>query len=258
MVVPALRPVLDGPSVVTSGFYQVHLCERRYSVLGRGRCTQLSKKTTTLLSALHGAEALYCAGTATHSARVGLICGLLAETLGLSEPDADVDAMRWVGMLHDIGKLAVRLEVLRKAGPLTSDEWEEVKKHPIVGSDLLLAFSPNLAAVALGVRAHHEAYFILSCGARCSIDGAEVASLGTGQFVGEMSLLDRGPLSAPVVADSDMVLEPREFDRLIQASPKIARKLLVEMATGFERSTRGSPTDPRLRVEMTTLDRPGG
>jgi HD-GYP domain-containing protein (c-di-GMP phosphodiesterase class II) len=107
-----------------------------------------------LLSALHGAEALYCAGTATHSARVGLICGLIAETLGLSEPD--VDAMRWVGMLHDIGKLAVRVEVLRKAGPLTSEEWEEVKKHPIVGSDLLLAFSPNLAAVALGVRAHHE------------------------------------------------------------------------------------------------------
>ena len=87
-----------------------------------------------------------------------------------------------------------------------------------------------------------EAYFILSCGARCSIDGAEVASLGTGQFVGEMSLLDRGPRSATVVADSDMrllVLEPREFDRLIQASPKIARKLLVEMAPGSSARPEG-------------------
>jgi CRP-like cAMP-binding protein len=48
-----------------------------------------------------------------------------------------------------------------------------------------------------------------------------------------MSLLDRGPRSATVVAESDMrllVLEPREFDHLIQASPKIAKKLLVEMA----------------------------
>jgi putative nucleotidyltransferase with HDIG domain len=107
-----------------------------------------------LLSALHGAEALYCAGTATHSVRVGLVCGALAEILGLSEPD--VDAMRWVGILHDIGKLAVPVEVLRKNGPLTADEWEDVKKHPIVGSDLVLAFSSNLAPVALGIRAHHE------------------------------------------------------------------------------------------------------
>ena len=56
-----------------------------------------------------------------------------------------------------------------------------------------------------------EAFFILSDGARCSIDGTKVASLGTGQFVGEMSLLDRGPRSATVVAESDMrllVLEP--------------------------------------------------
>jgi len=78
-----------------------------------------------------------------------------------------------------------------------------------------------------------EAFFIFSGEARCSVDGTDVATLGVGQFVGEMSLLDRGPRSATVVANSDMkllVLDPREFDRLIEASPKIAKKLLVEMA----------------------------
>jgi HD-GYP domain-containing protein (c-di-GMP phosphodiesterase class II) len=116
--------------------------------------TTLNTRDDDLLSALHGAEALYCAGTATHSVRVGLICGLLAETLGLSTPD--IDAMGWVGVLHDIGKLAVPVKVLRKKGPLTADEWEDVKKHPAVGSDLVLAFSPGLAPVARGIRAHHE------------------------------------------------------------------------------------------------------
>jgi len=107
-----------------------------------------------LLSALHGAEALYDPGTADHSIRVGLICGLMAETLGLSS--RDVEALRWAGILHDLGKLAVPIEVLHKAGPLTPAEWDEVKKHPVVGSDLVLAISPALAPVASAIRAHHE------------------------------------------------------------------------------------------------------
>lgn len=78
-----------------------------------------------------------------------------------------------------------------------------------------------------------EAFLILAGDAHCSVSGKRVATLRTGQFVGEMSLLDRGPRSATVVADTDMrllVFEPREFERLVAASPRIARKLLVEMA----------------------------
>jgi HD-GYP domain-containing protein (c-di-GMP phosphodiesterase class II) len=100
------------------------------------------------------AEVLRCAGTAEHSSRVGTICAAMSRTLRL-EPK-DVEVMNWIGILHDLGKLAVPVQILRKPGPLSRLEWVEVKQHPIVGSDLVLAISPGLAPLAEAVRAHHE------------------------------------------------------------------------------------------------------
>ena len=48
------------------------------------------------------------------------------------------------------------MDILRKPGPLTESEWLEVKKHPVVGSDLVLAISPSLAPLAAAIRAHHQ------------------------------------------------------------------------------------------------------
>jgi len=59
-------------------------------------------------------------------------------------------------LLHDIGKLAVPGEILRKAGPLTADEWTAVRAHPLLGVDILKkadGISPLSRAV---VRSHHE------------------------------------------------------------------------------------------------------
>lgn len=106
------------------------------------------------IAALHRAEAAYCVGTAEHSTRVSRICGLLAATLDLPAPD--VETVRWTGLLHDIGKIAVPLEVLVKPGPLTAEEWQEVKRHPVVGAEMVLGISACLVSVAEGVRAHHE------------------------------------------------------------------------------------------------------
>ena len=68
----------------------------------------------------------------------------------------DVELMNWVGILHDVGKLAVSPEVLRKPGPLSELEWADVKRHPVVGSDLILAISSELAPLAAAIRLHHE------------------------------------------------------------------------------------------------------
>lgn len=75
-------------------------------------------------------------------------------TLGLAA--RDIEVMNWVGILHDLGKLAVSAEVLRKTGPLTRSDWTEVKRHPVVGADLVLSISPSLAPLAAAIRAHHE------------------------------------------------------------------------------------------------------
>lgn len=87
-----------------------------------------------------------------------------------------------------------------------------------------------------------EAFLIVSGNARCLVGDKEVAVLGPGDLFGEMSLLDQAPRSATVVADSDMsvtVLVRSEFVRLIEASPKIALKLLAAMAARLRSVDQG-------------------
>ena len=77
-------------------------------------------------------------------------------------------------------------------------------------------------------------FFLLTAGkARCLVDGIEVAQFGPGDFFGEMALLERGPRQATVVVDGPaevLVLDGREFDRLLDTAPSIARKLLKAVA----------------------------
>jgi CRP-like cAMP-binding protein len=78
-----------------------------------------------------------------------------------------------------------------------------------------------------------EFYVILDGKADVEIGGKQVATLGAGDFFGEMALLDQGPRVATVTAASDMevaVLDPREFVSLIEEHPAVARKVLKVMA----------------------------
>jgi putative nucleotidyltransferase with HDIG domain len=69
--------------------------------------------------------------------------------------DEEVEAVRTGGRLHDIGKIGIREEILNKQGPLTEEEYEHVKQHVTVGSQIL---SPlvHLRDVIGFVRSHHE------------------------------------------------------------------------------------------------------
>ncbi len=78
-----------------------------------------------------------------------------------------------------------------------------------------------------------EFFLVLDGKARCEVDGSVVAEFGPGDFFGEMALLDHGPRHATVVADGPgevLVLDGREFNSLLDASPTIARKLLTALA----------------------------
>jgi CRP/FNR family transcriptional regulator, cyclic AMP receptor protein len=79
----------------------------------------------------------------------------------------------------------------------------------------------------------HEFYLILEGSATVRRGGKKVASLGSGNYFGEMALLDRGPRSATIVADTDMevaVIGQREFMGVLDEVPPVAHKLLVSMA----------------------------
>ena len=79
----------------------------------------------------------------------------------------------------------------------------------------------------------HEFYLILEGQAAVRKGGRKVATLGPGQYFGEMALLDRGPRSATVVADTPMrllVIGQREFSAVLDEVPMLAHKLLAAMA----------------------------
>jgi CRP-like cAMP-binding protein len=81
--------------------------------------------------------------------------------------------------------------------------------------------------------AGHEFFLIQAGQATVRRNGRKVATLGPGDYFGEMALLDRGPRSATIVADTDMevvVIGQREFLGVLDEVPEVAHKLLITMA----------------------------
>ncbi|MCL4845024.1 MAG: diguanylate cyclase [Acidobacteria bacterium] len=81
----------------------------------------------------------------------------LTEALGRAAglDRADLEALRSAALLHDVGQLVVPVATLAKPGPLSADEFAQVRLHPRVAAELL-ADIPGAAAIAAIVRAHHE------------------------------------------------------------------------------------------------------
>jgi putative nucleotidyltransferase with HDIG domain len=88
-----------------------------------------------------------------HSARVADLSAMIAAEMECS--DELVESVRTGGRLHDIGKIGIREDVLNKQGPLTDDEYEHVKRHVLVGSQILAPLV-HLKDVIAFVRSHHE------------------------------------------------------------------------------------------------------
>jgi putative two-component system response regulator len=88
-----------------------------------------------------------------HSARVADLSASVAAQLGCD--DELIEAVRTAGRLHDIGKIGIREEILNKQGPLTDEEYQHVKQHVLVGSQILAPLV-HLQEVITYVRSHHE------------------------------------------------------------------------------------------------------
>jgi putative nucleotidyltransferase with HDIG domain len=95
--------------------------------------------------------------TKGHSLRVAKYMMEIAFYLGI-EPGTDdwVDMQRG-GLLHDIGKIGVSDTILHKPGPLTDDEWVDMRRHPQIGHDMIREIG-FLSGAAVIVLAHHERF----------------------------------------------------------------------------------------------------
>jgi len=88
-----------------------------------------------------------------HSQIVSALCKSMGEVLGLSEHK--IEELKAVGLLHDIGKIAIDEKILNKLGRLTDGEWEEIKRHPEIGYRILKTVN-DMSDMADYVLYHHE------------------------------------------------------------------------------------------------------
>jgi HD-GYP domain-containing protein (c-di-GMP phosphodiesterase class II) len=91
--------------------------------------------------------------TKLHSEDVAAYAVFLADRLGL--PDEMQASLRVAGLLHDVGKIGIPDDILRKPGRLTPHEYEIVKQHVALG-DLIVRDMADIEHVREGVRYHHE------------------------------------------------------------------------------------------------------
>ena len=93
--------------------------------------------------------------TGGHSIRVAEYAEQIATRIGL--PEEKVSALKEATLLHDIGKMGIPENILNKKEPLTMQEWESIKSHPVVGGKILkpVCLNEDMLTVVTG---HHERY----------------------------------------------------------------------------------------------------
>ncbi len=93
--------------------------------------------------------------TKGHSQRVAEYAVALAEELGMSEDE--IERIRYIGLLHDIGKIGVPDAILNKPGRLNNTEFSLMKLHTVVGGDILKDIN-SMEELDEGAKYHHERY----------------------------------------------------------------------------------------------------
>jgi putative nucleotidyltransferase with HDIG domain len=169
-----------------------------------------------MLTVLSGAIEARDPYTRGHSARVTALAEAVARQLGWSEER--LESLRLGGPLHDIGKLAVSDEVLRKEGRLDHHELAQIREHPKIGAKLLLKVSALREAIPY-VLYHHERW-----------DGAGYPSGKAGEEI---------PVEARVLALADA------FDAMTSDRP-YRRALTREQALAEVERCAGTQFDPRI------------
>ncbi|NLY17912.1 MAG: HD-GYP domain-containing protein, partial [Clostridiaceae bacterium] len=131
-----------GNSIAVAVEKTIHLIESQNNFI----------KTIDALVAAIEARDQYTKG---HSQRVSALAVKIANKMGMNKQQ--VEELRIAGILHDIGKVGISDRILLKKGPLTKEEYDEIKKHPAISNRILHSIGlPDriLKAVAF----HHERY----------------------------------------------------------------------------------------------------
>jgi putative two-component system response regulator len=165
--------------------------------------------------------------TGAHLDRMSRTCELLALRSGMGPTRSQL--LRIASPMHDIGKIAVSDEILGKPGKLTADEWVEMRKHPLIGSEILAGSDSELLRLGgLIALTHHERW-----------DGSGYPHGLAGDTI---------PVEGRIVALADV------FDALTSARP-YKPAFEVDHAMALMRDERGRHFDPEyLDLFLTIVD----
>ena len=155
-----------------------------------------------------------------HLERIRGYCSIIGRALDLSKPE--VELIAYASQLHDIGTVGIPEAIITKTEDLTDYEWELIKRHPIIGAEILHGSpSPLLQAAEIIALTHHERWD--GSGYPYGISGKDI------------------PLSGRICALADV------FDAL--TTPRSYKKeISVEEATQLMVDARGQLFDPNLVV----------
>ncbi len=126
--------------------------ELDYAYARQKGAERLFEQTATALVNAIDAKDEYSRG---HSQRVAEYSQKIAEFLGKSEEECR--EIYYAALLHDVGKIGIKDEILNKKGKLTEEEYEEIKKHSAIGKQILSGIT-EYPYLSIGASNHHERY----------------------------------------------------------------------------------------------------
>lgn len=164
--------------------------------------------------------------TRGHSGRVSHIADAMCRVMRL--PESEVEKIHWAGLLHDVGKIGVRDNILLKEGPLDREERKLMNQHPTIGAEIVKP-AKQLSAEAPLIEAHHEWFN------------------GSGYPSGKEAL--DIPLGARILSVAD------SYEAMTSARPYRKTPLTHEQAVAELEKYAGIQFDPEIVPILVGLDR---
>jgi HD domain/Bacterial Ig domain len=133
---------------------KVRRLENRLETMREAREADTPREAAERLLALVAALSDHDRLTRGHSERVRAYAVMIGEELRLDR--RELELLNWAALLHDVGKLEVAGDILRKRGRPTDAEWEQLRRHPLSGEQLVEPLRDWLGGWSEAVGHHHE------------------------------------------------------------------------------------------------------
>jgi putative two-component system response regulator len=189
---------------------RIELSARVHALIHRKRLNDNLVSIESVLFSLASAVEAKDAYTEGHVRRVSGLAVSLGRAMDLPPPD--IEALRVGGILHDIGKIGIPDSVLNKPGPLSPEEAEAVRSHPVIGCRMAEPLAPTLKGALDVIRHHHEK--LNGSGYPDGLKGADVSAVARTMAVADIydALVTDRPYRRGIAKEEALATMQREAE----------------------------------------------